>query len=89
MDQRFSDLFACPGKDISEPENMVECYRAGHRCEPVKPYREVSEDMVTVRFACPCCGSISSAMGYPKSWVDENPRFEDQIGDIARRLNDG
>lgn len=80
-------MFACPGRDLAEPEEMIPCYRAGHPCPPLKPYRDENETHVTIHYACPCCGSGASTVSYPKEWVENNPRFEDQVGDIARRLN--
>lgn len=65
-----TQFFACPGRDMPEPEGIVYCYRAGHACPPARPYQVEDDYFVKTTWRCPCCGDFHSQIAIPKSWGD-------------------
>lgn len=64
----MTPTYTCPGRDLSEPEGWVACYRAGHPCPPKVAVREVTETHVITTHRCPCCGDFGGSYGIPLDW---------------------
>jgi hypothetical protein len=58
----------CAGLAMSEPEEMVACYRAGHPCPPKVALVTVTDTHRVTRYKCPCCGAGGTSFGIPLEW---------------------